>query len=139
MAQRYYTIYNDQTTTTSYIGMMLKRNYGPEELEASKRVKITSFKHLLKYKEAVPPLVQLLKTQGIWSFDLEGVYTQLNKCRVEKVNEIYCYILLYSLMQLFFIFFSIRQLLMFSESVQSKPKCSTISSLIRSHTVLIPS
>ena len=40
--------------------MMLKQNNAIQEQEASKRVKITSFKHLLKYKEVVPPLYSFL-------------------------------------------------------------------------------
>ena len=73
--------------------MMLKLNNAVQEQEASKRVKITSFKHLLKYKEVCPPLIQLLKSQGIWGIDLDTVYTALN-------------ILLFN-------FFSARQLLTF--------------------------
>ena len=79
--------------------MMLKQNNAVQEQEDSKRVKITSFKHLLKYKEVGPPLIQLLKSQGIWGIDLDTVYTALNKCHVKKVIEILKkdYILLYSL------------------------------------------
>ena len=73
--------------------MMLKQNNAVQEQEASKRVKITGFKHLLKYKEVGPPLIQLLKSQGIWGIDLDTVYTALN-------------ILLFN-------FFSARQLLTF--------------------------
>lgn len=56
-------------------------------------MKITSFRHVLKFKEAVPHLVRLLHAGGVWTVNCESAYAALVKCRVERVYQIFHYIM----------------------------------------------
>jgi hypothetical protein len=42
----------------------------------------------MKYEEAVPEVIRLLQGGGaVWTGDCEAAYTQLARCRVEKVRN----------------------------------------------------
>jgi hypothetical protein len=83
LARNIYKSSSDTLSSTSHIRDVLRRN--PDE---GSHVKITSFRNLLKFKEAVPPLLELLSAGGIWSLDCERAFKSLGKCRIEEVCKI---------------------------------------------------
>jgi len=79
VAATLYASSDHPSTITSKLNCVLKRN-------AVSKVKITSFKHMLKFRSVVPHLVRLLNAGGVWTIDCETAYAALVKCRVEKVS-----------------------------------------------------
>ena len=67
--------------STTQIKDVVKRHHN-----ITSTTKITLFHHLLKFKDAVPHLVQILVAGGIWTVDCEPAYGALVKCRSEKVS-----------------------------------------------------
>jgi len=59
---------------------VVKRNH-----DRLSTVKITSFRNILKFQDAMPSLVRLLNAGGVWTVNCETAYAALVKCRVEKV------------------------------------------------------
>lgn len=90
---------------------LLKRH---NDKDSTFTFKITSLRHVLKYREAVPHLIQLLSGGGgVWTGDCEAAYNALMKCKVEKVSD------MVFLTYIFSLFFN-RRLLLFLRSVLTK-------------------
>ena len=80
-AQVVETLYQSQKFT------QIKAFIGRHNNNVSKN-KITSFTNILKYREAVPQVIRLLRGGGaLWIGDWENTYAALAKCRVEKVSS----------------------------------------------------
>lgn len=47
-----------------------------------------SFKHLIKFKEAIPYLIQLLHIGEVWTVNCELAYAYLVKCHVEFLFDL---------------------------------------------------
>lgn len=72
-------------SSSTKIAKLLKRHNDKNTIQT---FKITSFRHVLKYREAVPYLVQLLSAGGgVWTGDCEPAYGALMRCRVGKVSD----------------------------------------------------
>jgi hypothetical protein len=84
LAKNIYKSSPDTVSSTLQIRDLLRRN--PDQ---GSHVKIIGFRNLLKFKDAVPPLLDLLSAGGIWSLDCERAFKNLTKCRVEEVSKIY--------------------------------------------------
>ena len=84
IAESLYSSSHPNHVISSKILEVVKRNH-----DDTSSTKITNFRNLLKFREAVPPLVRLLRAGGVWTVDCETAYSALVKCRVEKVNEIF--------------------------------------------------
>ena len=83
LTEKFYQSYNQYTS--EQIRILLKRHNNKDSLMT---YKITSLRHVLKYRTAVPHLVQLLSgSGGVWNGDCEFAYNALMKCRVEKVSN----------------------------------------------------
>ena len=75
-----YSSSNSKEDSIAKIHHVVKRNH-----QESSSLKINSFRHILKFKEAVPHLIRLLGAGGIWSIDCEQAYFALLRCYVEHV------------------------------------------------------
>jgi hypothetical protein len=84
IANNLYTLYEDNpSATTGYIGQVIKRHN-----DSHNKVKLTTFRHILKWPKAVSHLTRLLKTGGVWATDIEPSLLSLFKCRIEEVRSL---------------------------------------------------
>jgi hypothetical protein len=75
-----YKSYPSDPEKSSDILQPLVKRYG----EVSS-LKITSFRHMLKFPRVVPELVKLFLNGGLFSIECEEAFQHLLKCRVEGV------------------------------------------------------
>lgn len=80
-----------QIDSTSKIFEVVRRQHE----SVAKDTLIKEFRNIIKFKEVAPELVRLLDLGGIWTLDLKGVYGVLWKYRLEKVCEVFSWLIGY--------------------------------------------
>ena len=96
MASYVYETTDDISLSTGRIYNVVRRSK-----DKASMAKYKHFCHLLKFKEAVPHLLRLLRAGGIWTVDCEKAYAALVKCRIEQVYQFHLKLFLYSFLSFF--------------------------------------
>jgi hypothetical protein len=84
LASAFYEAHPDPMISTQYIDNVLKR-----QDSATNKLVSSSFKHLLKYKNAIPHLVSFLKLDGVFGYGFESTFGPVVRSRSEKVKVTY--------------------------------------------------
>jgi hypothetical protein len=82
LAASFYDLYRDNSLTTLKIGNLVKRH----DSEVSGLDLRKGFKQIIKYRSAVPYILELLQLSGIFIGGLESSFKALAFCKVEQVR-----------------------------------------------------